>query len=253
MAGGRSSSRNGSANQRGNGRGGATSKRNTTRNRQGGDGFHVPGWLWGIVGLIAGFAAAQYFHSSAPPQGREQVAAVVARQSGGNSESAQQQSSQEEQPSARQEKMPTFEFYTLLPESEVVAPSVDAYKSTPRPGTQAAADQKARQIMQNNNASGQNSASDTQGSDNADSGNTGTPSSYVLQAASFRSNDDARKMARKLKDLSLKARVSEVTTADGTHWYRVQVGPYQDTREISRARDLMETQQIEPMLIRLQG
>ncbi|OHV10502.1 SPOR domain-containing protein [Kushneria phosphatilytica] len=246
MAGGRSNSRNSSGNQRSNSRGGA-SKRNNTRT-QSSDGFHVPGWLWGIVGLIAGFAAAQYFHDSAPRPQQGQVAAVVARQSsstGNDSGSTQQgKSAQGQQQADQQKKMPTFEFYTLLPESEVVAPTVDAYKSTPRPGTQAAADEKARKIMQGNEKSDQA---------DANGGSKEALPSYVLQAASFRDNTDAEKMARKLKDLSLKARVSEVTTADGTHWYRVQVGPYKDTREISRARDLMETQKIEPMLIQLQG
>ena len=36
-------------------------------------------------------------------------------------------------------------------------------------------------------------------------------------------------------------------------WHRVQVGPYGDARELNRAQDLMITQGIEPLTIRLQN
>jgi len=55
-----------------------------------------------------------------------------------------------------------------------------------------------------------------------------------------------------LRNLSLLAQISEVQ-ANGDTWHRVQVGPYDDTRELNRAQDLMSTQGIEPLLIQLQN
>jgi cell division protein FtsN len=74
----------------------------------------------------------------------------------------------------------------------------------------------------------------------------------MLQAASFRQASDAEQLRSRLRNLSLLAEISEVQ-ADGSTWHRVQVGPYEDTRELNRAQDLMNTQGIEPLLIQLQN
>ena len=74
----------------------------------------------------------------------------------------------------------------------------------------------------------------------------------MLQAASFREASDAEQLRGRLRNLSLLAEISEVQ-ADGNTWHRVQVGPYEDTRELNRAQDLMVTQGIEPLLIQLQN
>ncbi|WP_438766239.1 SPOR domain-containing protein [Kushneria sp. TE3] len=268
----------------------------TSRNKAkgGGDGFHIPGWLWALVGVIAGFAIAQYFQNDAPPK-RDQVAAVVAKKRADGAE--QPQDGEASQQDSEEGQMPTFEFYTLLPESEVIAPNVEDYSSPPRPGTEGAVlEQHARRIAgsdgtssvsnPNGNASSQQSAppsrpepaperSDNAKSDDAiqqlasrhesastrqsaparqesaSSSNAGSGNgpSYMLQAASFKSQSDANAMAGKLRDLGLVTQVSQVQTADGTTWHRVQAGPYQDSGELSRARGLMQTRGIDPMQI----
>lgn len=181
----------------------------------------VPGWLWGLAGLIAGFALSQYFHETAPP-----VATVVPKPASPAAEQAPSEATAtpEKAPEAAEPRMPTFEFYTLLPESEVIAPKVEAYHSTPRPEEKIAA------------AGGEPNSS----------------ASYMLQAASFRDPGDAKQLAGRLQDLGLLAKVTTVQANGNQTWHRVQVGPYRDTRELSRARDLMVTQGIEPLLIQLQ-
>ncbi|WP_251310284.1 SPOR domain-containing protein, partial [Halomonas sp. NCCP-2165] len=97
-----------------------------------------------------------------------------------------------------------------------------------------------------------NLAADEQASSPAPT-DAGTPHRYMLQAASFREVDDAQRLAGRLRDFGLVARISEVAGSDGNAWHRVQVGPYEDARELNRAQDLMVTQGIEPLLIRLQN
>jgi cell division protein FtsN len=75
----------------------------------------------------------------------------------------------------------------------------------------------------------------------------------MLQAASFREEGDAQQLSQRLRNLSLIAQISRVQTSGGETWHRVQVGPYEDNRELNRAQDLMVTQGIEPLLIRLQN
>ncbi|MCK2184596.1 SPOR domain-containing protein [Halomonas getboli] len=211
----------------------------------------VPGWLWGLAGLVAGFLISQHQHGTAPWQdGPDTSPAMTAGESQG--QSGGQSPADDEPP------MPTFEFYTLLPESEVIAPGEQAASSTatppPRPAKEeddddggdtgaesVSADDPIAQVIAANSAP----AEDT--TQRAEDGKR-----YMLQAASFRETRDARQLAGRLKDFGLLAKISEVQTGDGATWHRVQVGPYRDRRELSRARDLMATQGIEPLLIQLQ-
>ena len=75
----------------------------------------------------------------------------------------------------------------------------------------------------------------------------------MLQAASFKNAADAKRLAGRLKNLGLLAKITTVQANGNQTWHRVQVGPYEDTRELSRAQDLMVTQGIEPLMIKLQN
>jgi len=151
--------------------------------------------------------------------------------------------------------MPTFEFYTLLPETEVIAPGVSLPSSVVRPeAPEQAADSDA---APGDDPIAQVIAANTRPEDQVSNARqneaaTNTPGRYMLQAASFREVSDAEQLRGRLRNLSLLAEISEVQ-ADGNTWHRVQVGPYEDTRELNRAQDLMSTQGIEPLLIQLQN
>ncbi|WP_280552820.1 SPOR domain-containing protein [Halomonas sp. 25-S5] len=209
----------------------------------------IPGWLWGLVGLVAGFLLAQHQQGIAPWQeGSDSPLATVLTKPG------DRQDSREGEPAATPEEppMPTFEFYTLLPESEVIAPGgkVPASTATPpeRPETPEAAtsdDPIAQVIAANMEADETTRPAATSASD--------ADSRFMLQAASFREAGDASKLAGRLRDFGLLAKISEVKAGGGDTWHRVQVGPYSDRRELNRAQDLMVTQGIEPLLIQLQN
>jgi cell division protein FtsN len=167
--------------------------------------------------------------------------------------------------------MPTFEFYTLLPETEVIAPG-GAIPSTITPPTITASDADASDTATDTSTDSTETATSTPADDpiaqviaantrpneqaaaaqQAPAASNSTPSRYMLQAASFREIGDAEQLRSRLRNLSLLAQISEVQ-ANGDTWHRVQVGPYDDTRELNRAQDLMSTQGIEPLLIQLQN
>ncbi|KAA0019926.1 sporulation-like protein [Salinicola corii] len=215
---------------------GATTKPRPRKSggHQGGSLGGIPGWLWAIAGLIAGFALSQYLDRSSP----EPVAAVVPRPTsnqaatGGNAQSSDNAASGGTT-TPQQPATPTFEFYTLLPETEVIAPNSDSSSPEPTAKTtqEAAADDAANQTKQPTPSGGR----------------------YVLQAASFRDLGDAERLANRLKDFGLLAKITDVRANGDQLWHRVQVGPYEDKRELSRAQDLMVTQGIEPLLLRLQN
>ncbi|MDW5376356.1 SPOR domain-containing protein [Halomonas sp. HP20-15] len=204
---------------------GATARR--SQRKQSSEGLRVPGWLWALLGLVAGFALAQYFQQSAPPMATLMPKPASQTQAPSSSSSS---SGKAQAPAKDESRMPTFEFYTLLPESEVVAPKVEAYQSTPRP------------------------SDDT--SDKPDAGQAAKAAgggSFMLQAASFKNVADAKRLAGRLQNLGLLAKITAVQANGNQTWHRVQVGPYEDTRELSRAQDLMVTQGIEPLMIKLQN
>ncbi|UYG08217.1 SPOR domain-containing protein [Halomonas sp. M4R1S46] len=233
-------------------RGATSSKRRPARPQRHG----LPGWLWGLAGLVGGFLISQHQHGTAPWQdGPVTPLATVVPKPAPSSDGASNGGSA---PTPDEPRMPTFEFYTLLPESEVIAPGgqVPASTATPPPKPPEAEEEEARPTVAADDPIAQviaaNSAPAEATTEAASSTDAGDGKRYVLQAASFRASDDAHRLAGRLQDFGLLAKISEVQTGDGATWHRVQVGPYSDRRELSRAQDLMVTQGIEPLMIQLQ-
>ncbi|WP_415892700.1 SPOR domain-containing protein [Neptuniibacter sp. PT8_73] len=105
-----------------------------------------------------------------------------------------------------------FEFYEMLKESEVEAPK-DVYKSTPK-------DAK-------------------------------TQHKYLLQAGSFKAKADAERMRAQLILLGLPNVHTNISTSkDGTQWYRVRVGPFDNRSRLSKAYDKLVQQNIQPLRIK---
>ena len=116
-------------------------------------------------------------------------------------------------PAANASEEERFDFYKMLPESEVSTEQVDVYKSTPK-------DAKSKY-------------------------------KYLLQAGSFRKAPDAERMRAKLILMGLpNAHTSKVSGQNGT-WYRVRVGPFDNRSLLNRAQDKLVRQQIQPMEIKL--
>ncbi|MBB3330644.1 cell division septation protein DedD [Halomonas campaniensis] len=226
---------------------GATTSRRTTRSAPRRE-WRLPGWLWGLAGLVAGFLLSQHQHGVAPWQVEDSPLATVLPRSAPPSEPAA--------PAAPSEpRMPTFEFYTLLPESEVIAPRGEMPASTARPpappeepAVAEAGEDPIAQVIAANLAVERNEPAPA-AAEPAPASAAGHR--YMLQAASFREPGDAQQLRGRLRDFGLLAQISEVKAGGGETWHRVQVGPYEDDRELSRAQDLMVTQGIEPLLIRL--
>ncbi|EAR61427.1 SPOR domain-containing protein [Neptuniibacter caesariensis] len=106
-----------------------------------------------------------------------------------------------------------FEFYEMLEKSEVKAPQVDAYKSTPK-------DAK-------------------------------TQHKYLLQAGSFKSKADAEQMRAQLILLGLpNVHTDTSKSKDGTLWYRVRLGPFDNRSRLSKAYDKLVQQNIQPLRIK---
>ena len=109
-----------------------------------------------------------------------------------------------------------FDFFTVLPEMEVIVPDQELSNS-------------ARQ------------ASALSPDDGADV--------YILQAGSFRNAADAEQRKARLALLGTQASIQVVTVNDAT-WHRVRIGPVQGARRTDEMRRMLQDNGIETLVMK---
>jgi len=169
----------------------------------------APGWVWLATGLAIGLFVAFLVYLQGRPE-RDDLAKMVPHQQQEGADSAKTDKDQ-----------PRFEFYTLLPEMEVVVP--EAPHKAP-----AAGDDHHRQ-----------QAAPTE------------PGSYALQVGSFRTHRDADTRKASLALLGVESEIQKVKLNDNETWHRVRVGPYSDLDELNRVRALLQDNHIDTLLVRI--
>lgn len=183
-------------------------KAGTRRPRQG-----APAWLWLLAGILIGLGLAWYMSSKGfIPQPRPEELAGAESGSPGNVDDAE-----EVAPAAQEEKKSRYDFFTVLPEMEVIVPEQELSKrGQPEPPV-------AQQ----------------------DSG------SYLLQVGSFRTRKDAEEMKARLALLGMVAQIQTVTVNDAT-WHRVRVGPVTGARQADEVRRRLTDNGIDSLVLKNQ-
>jgi cell division protein FtsN len=171
----------------------------------------IPGWAWLVAGLAIGLSIAFFtslrdraMHTPVPPLSTTQAQAPV----------KQTHAVAIAKPDDNKSK-PRFDFYTILPEMEVVVPDV-------------------------RNQDGQTTPIDK-------------PGTYFLQAGSFRSFAEADGLKAQLALLGVESRIDTVTVNNTNTWHRVRVGPYQDLRELNKIRTRLLNNNINAILLKING
>ncbi len=103
-----------------------------------------------------------------------------------------------------------FDFYSILPEQEVVIPESELGNSSKQ-------QEKAN---------------------------------YFLQVGSFKSEEDAQARIAELFLLNLVPSIQKVTVDGGNTWHRVRVGPYVDRRKLDKARRRLQDNGIDFFVIK---
>ena len=172
----------------------------------------TPGWIWLLAGILIGLGLAYYLSAKgyvpqpqADPSESEESAAT------GSPSDAE-----EVAPAAVEQKKSRYDFFTVLPEMEVVVPEQElGKKSLP-------------QVAQP-----------------ADSG------SYLLQVGSFREKSDAEQMKARLALLGIMARIQTVTVNEAT-WHRVRVGPVSGIGRADEMRSQLSANGIDSLVMKSQ-
>lgn len=191
--------------------------RGATRGRSG-----TPGWIWLLAGLLIGLGLAWYlFARGYIPQ---PAAETIEAESQGPADTT----GEEEIAPAREEpKKSRYDFFTVLPEMEVVVPEAELSERT----------------------RAESRAESTQQADTTTPPQVTDTDQYLLQVGSFRAASDAEQMKARLALLGISARVQSVTVNDAA-WHRVRVGPVNGARQAESMRRRLADNGIESLVMK---
>lgn len=178
---------------------------------------NVPGWVWLVCGLaIGGFLV---FLATLEPGGDE-----IKR----TKEPPQAKQQAKPKPQGEQPPKPKYDFYTLLPESEVILPPETKEPEAP---AKAVTPEQAAKL-------------DEERALAALSGQVPAPpptvakapvTQFFLQAGSFRKQVEADKVRAQIILLGQDVRVERVTVREEP-WFRVLVGPFTTREQLNLAQ-----------------
>lgn len=172
----------------------------------------IPAWFWLLGGILIGLGAAVALmfkgylpelkqHSPTVDSKTKTEAALV----------------EEDSTEASKPKKPRYDFFTVLPEMEVVVPE-QQLKREAKPANQPIAG--------------------------------GTQDKYILQVGSFRNSADAEQMKARLALLGLMASI-QIVTVNGQTWHRVRIGPFEGARQADEKRRLLSDNQIDTLVMKV--
>lgn len=221
----------------------APPKRGASRNTSAPKKQPLPGWVWLASGLAIGAFVVflmklepgnKAVQRAKPEEGRPAAAA-------GNGKPSTSAGKTEGTPPTPIK--PKYDFYTLLPESEVIVPP-DAVPRNPaaKPTTPAKPDAAATPAQPGQPATATPATpATTAGQPTATPPKEATTKAqppvtlFFLQAGSFRTQADADRVRAQIIMLGQDVRVESGKVKDDT-WYRVLVGPYSDRDQLTQAQ-----------------
>ncbi len=164
-------------------------------------------WSWLFTGLAIGlFVAFLVWLQSNVPMSSDPL-----------TQEREQDKTKAEDTTAGADEDKRFEFYTLLPEMEVLIPQTGEKPPATRQE------------------------------------DVTKPGNYALQAGSFRRFGDADRRKASLALLGIESQIQKVEVAAGETWHRVRIGPYEDLDELNKVRRQLQENNIETLLIRIKG
>ena len=173
----------------------------------------APPWVWMVAGLSIGLFVAFLIYltstgGSAPAPRVTEAPLPAEREARGVKKEAPA-------PIPPPPK-PRFDFYTTLPEMEVVVPEEEITGSRK---------EGVRQVDK--------------------------PGTYLLQAGSFRTFEQADRLKAQLALLGLETGIQSVIINEKETWHRVRVGPFRDLNELHKVRVQLKSHKVDAILIRV--
>ena len=185
----------------------------------------VPGWFWLVCGLVIG--GFMVFLFSLEP-GRDEIKRTKVEQE----RATQASKAAAAKPATNEPAKPKYDFYTLLPESEVILPPQAIEQPAAVPEQKPVSPEEAAKI-------------DAARAEAALNGQVPPPppvvakgpvsSPFFLQAGSFRRKDDADSLRAQIILLGQSVQVETGKVREET-WHRVLVGPFATREQLGQAQ-----------------
>lgn len=170
-------------------------------------------WRWMLItAIIISFVVfLVYLRSTGSKQANpQQVSQTVSNKSGSeNAATSKEEKKPEVMPGP---KIPQFDFYTILPEKEVVVPEYEIKTRT-----------REERVGK---------AKETQ---------------YIMQAGSFKTFKEADQLRAKLASMGIESKVQKAKVGS-VNWYRVKMGPYTKTASINSIRSRLRQNGIDVII-----
>ncbi len=155
----------------------------------------LPGWVWLITGLVIGLSAT-FFPSM-------------------NEKAKQNEVALKEEASITPAAKRTFDFYTLLPELEVVVDGDNPAKSNTTDQSRPAGE-------------------------------------YVLQVGSFKSSEEADSLKAQLALMGVETNI-ETVKVNTVDWHRVRVGPSKDINQLQTTQNRLRAKNMDSILLKVRS
>lgn len=198
----------------------------TQARRNGGRSF--PGWAWLLIGLLLGGAGFAVYSLHGPWTSPTTLLPQP------NPDARPPASSEDGTPVADpiEKPKPKYDFYTLLPEKEVVIPDAELEA---RARAEAARRAAAAKVPAPTATTPAPSSATTPSQSTA---NTSGGERYLIQAGAFRGSSDAEALKARI---ALTGEVARIESADinGVTVYRVRMGPYPDAGALAAAKQAL--------------
>ena len=193
-----------------------TSKRRGAKTKGSGG---IPAWFWLLGGILIGLGAAvALMLKGYLPELKQHLPSVDSTPPGATESALIETDSKE----ADKPKKPRYDFFTVLPEMEVVVPEQELSRKADK-------DEKTEPAT--------------------DKTPVGTADNYILQVGSFRNAADAEQMKARLAMLGSVAAVQTVTV-NGQTWHRVRIGPFTGARKADEMRRMLSDNQIDTLVMK---
>jgi cell division protein FtsN len=172
----------------------------------------IPAWFWLLGGILIGLGTAVALMLKGYLPELKQHSATNNKKAPSEAALVEEDSTEVVKP-----KKPRYDFFTVLPEMEVVVPQQQLSReaepsSDPVPGT--------------------------------------AQDKYILQVGSFRNSADAEQMKARLALLGSIATIQTVTVNNQT-WHRVRIGPFEGARQADEKRRMLSDSQIDTLVMKV--
>ncbi len=193
----------------------------------------TPAWLWALIGLALGLVIAAYFFMGDYWKNRNSDQPTP-------NPAAEAPKTQSEDPLAQEpveKPKPKYDFYTLLPEKEVVIPDAELQ-------AQAQAEAEAKKNAAPINPATPDLVTATEKPVVA------AESRFLIQAGAFKNQEEAENLKA---TIAMTGEVARIESADinGTTVYRVRLGPYNTASSLSAAKQALSNHGIEGQAIKV--